>query len=59
MVRALLAISFVSSSITAFACTCVTANLKSTTKTVMADDAAVFQDAEIERETLPSRAEIR
>jgi hypothetical protein len=59
MVRALLAISFVSSSITAFACTCVTANLKSTAKTMMADDAAVFRGVVIERETLPSRAEIR
>jgi hypothetical protein len=58
MLRALLTISLVSSSITALPCTCVTA-VNPTAKTMMADDAVVFRGVVTARKTLPSRAEMR
>jgi hypothetical protein len=58
MLRALLTISLVSSSLTAIPCTCVTA-VNSTAKTMMADDAVVFRGMVTERKTLPSRTEMR
>jgi hypothetical protein len=58
MSRTLLVISLISSSITAFPWTCVTA-ANSTATTMMADDAVVFRGVVVERKTLPSRAEMR